>query len=298
MILKGRIARLALGLLAVGLEFVGPSAVDASNVQFTAEVPNGSLNFGSLLSWNVWNADQFGPAYEIDLNPGQTANNIVSSMRTEMDSFANPFSGDGSVSGNTLTVDTATSGDFWAAGEVSMSMTVMPPTLPPGSVPDLPLLFKPHEIPVICCAVGFVVFLLEGVDGQPVVPAGGNGTLVATVDVDGASAPVVATVGFSAADTTADIVQALDAVFSSATLSPGATYAGVFHGSPVFYTDDLRPLSAGFSVMADAELNFRTGAVIYYVPEPSTAALLLVAAVGLVSLRPFQGRRSNAGQTI
>jgi hypothetical protein len=235
------------------------------------------LNFGSLLSWNVWNADQFGPAYETDLNTGQTANNIVSSMRTDMDSFANPFSGDGSVSGNTLTVDTATSGDFLAAGEVSMSMTVMPPTLPPGSVPDLPLLFKPHELPEISGAVGYVIFLLEGVDGQPVVPAGGNGTLVATVDVDGASAPVVATVGFSAADTTADIVQALDLAFSSATLSPGATYAGVFHGSPVFFTDDLRPLSAGFSVSADSELNFRTGAVIYYVPEPHSLLLMLAA---------------------
>jgi hypothetical protein len=216
-------------------------------------------------------------------------------MQTEMDSFSNPFSGDGSVSGNTLTVDTATSGSFLAASEVSMSMTVMPPTLPPGSVPELPLLFKPHELPGIGIAIA-VVFLL-GVDGQPVVPAGGNGTLVATVDVDGASAPVVATVGFSAADTTADILQALDVAFSSATLSPGATYAGLIHGVPVFHAEDLRPLSAGFSVMADAELNFRTGAVIYYVPEPSAAALLLVAAVGLMPLRPFQGRRSNAAQT-
>ena len=270
--------------LALGLVLVGVLAADAANVQFTAGVPNGSLNSPSQLTWSVWNSDDVG-SYDVTLNAGQSGNDVVTTMRTEMDSFANPFSGDGSVSVNTLTVDTATSGSFLAASQVSMSMTVMPPTLPPGSVPELPLLFNPHELPEICCALGFVVFLLEGVDGQPVVPAGGNGTLVATVDVDGASAPVVATVGFSAADTTADIVQALDLAFSSATLSPGATYAGVFHNSPVFYTDDLRPLSAGYSVTADAELNFRTGAVIYFVPEPHSLLLLLPVA-SVLSIAP------------
>jgi hypothetical protein len=289
--------RLKVRVVCLALVLARSSAVDAANVQFTAGVPNGSLNSPSQLTWSVWNSDDVG-SYDVTLNAGQTGNDIVTTMRTEMDSFGNPFSGDGSVSVNTLTVDTATSGSFLAASQVSMSMSVMPPTLPPGSVPELPLLFKPHELPEICCALGFVVFMLEGVDGQPVVPAGGDGTLVATVDVDGASAPVVATVGFSAADTTADIVQALDLAFSSATLSPGATYAGVFHGSPVFYTDDLRPLSAGYSVMADAELNFRTGAVIYYVPEPSSAVLVVVAAVALMPLRQIRGRRSNTEQTI
>lgn len=280
--------KLQLTGLALGLALAGLSSADAANVQFTAGVPNGSLNFSSPLTWSVWNSDDMA-TYDVTLNNGQTGHDVVTTMRVEMDSFANAFSGDGSISGNTLTVDTATSGDFVAAGEVSMSMTVMPPTLPPGSVPDLPLLFKPHEIHGFG-VVSVVLMLLEGANGQPIVPAGGNGSLVATVDLDGTSSPIVAAMGFSAGDTTADILLGLDTAFASATLPDGAHYAGLIEGAPAFYTDDLRPLSAGFSVTADSELNFVTGAAIYFVPEPQSFVLLLgaVSILFIVPCRPLR----------
>ena len=253
------------------------TTVDAANVKFTAEVPNGSLNFNSLLSWNVWNSDQFGPGYEVDLNPGQTGNNVVTTMRNEMNSFGNPFNGDGSVSSKTLTVDTASSGDFTTAAEVSMTMETNPDSCYPCSPPGLPFLYEPPEIPH---AIGVLILFLNNANGQPTL-AGGNGNLVVSVGLDGGSVPIVATVGFSPADSTLNILNVLDSTFSSATLPAGAMYAGVIKGSPVFYTLDQRPMSVGFSSGGTDSLNFVTGAAIYYVPEPESILLLLGAASAL-----------------
>lgn len=256
----------------------------AAYVKFTAEVPNGSLNFPSTVNWTVGNPDEPGLAFQTDLSQGQNGNNVVSSMLSDLNSFANQFSGDGSVSGKTLTVDTATNGDFSAVGEVGMSMEANPMTsCMPGCVPpNLPLNYKPFGKPG---RLGYLILLISDPDGLPTL-AGGNGSLVVSVDVDGSSAPVVATASFSAADSTSDLLNVLDSVFSSASLSPGARYEGILNGAPVFTTDDMRPLSVGISTTTTDELSFVTAAAIYYIPEPATAVLIVLGlAIGASAWR-------------
>jgi hypothetical protein len=196
-------------------------------------------------------------------------------MKSDMDAFAHSFSGDGSVSGENLTVDTASDGWYTAPGEVGMSMSVdsIPPTLPPGAVPDLPFQYEPPDIPGI---TGLIVLFLADVNGQPIA-AGGQGTIVAKVDADTGADPVEATAAFGEFDSTTDILSALSAQFSTLPLSPGARYEGLIGGFPVFSTVDRRDLMAGFSVSSESELDFITGAAIFGVPEPQTMLLLAVA---------------------
>lgn len=273
--------------------FSGHTA-QADDVTFTADVPNGSLNFDGLVRFSVWNADNVSPTFETDLSPGMTGNQVVTAMRSEMDSLSNAFNGDGSVSGEELIVDTASNGDYMAPAEVDMSMSVhvVPGSLPPGSIPDFPLLPADYEPPpCVVCSGGYgVVALFLGNLGGQSVPAGGAGTAVAKLGFQvGANMTMYsATVGFSAFDTTEQMLASLDTTFSGLSLPAGATYRGLIAGVPTFTTDSVVDMSVGFSVQSSAELDFATGALIAYqrvVPEPMTLNMAVLAAAGLCCIR-------------
>jgi hypothetical protein len=272
--------------------FSGPVA-QADNVTFTADVPNGSLNFEGLVLFNVWNSDNMSPTFETDLSPGMSGNQVVTAMRVDMDAFANSFSGDGSVSGEDLIVDTASSGDYIAPAEVDMSMSVhvVPGSLPPGSVPDFPFLPADYEPPpcITCSGGNGVMALFLGNLGGQSVPAGGAGTAVANLgfQVGSSMTTYSATVGFSEFDTTEQMLASLDATFSGLSLPAGATYHGLIAGVPTFTTDSVVDMSVGFSVQSSVELDFLTGAIIAYrqVPEPATSLSAMLAAVGFGCMR-------------
>ena len=265
----------------------------ADNVTFTADVPNGSLNFEGLVLFNVWNSDNMSPTFETDLSPGMSGNQVVTAMRVDMDAFANSFSGDGSVSGEDLIVDTASSGDYIAPAEVDMSMSVhvVPGSLPPGSVPDFPFLPADYEPPpcITCSGGNGVMALFLGNMGGQSVPAGGAGTAVANLgfQVGSSMTTYSATVGFSAFDTTEQMLASLDATFSGLSLPAGATYHGLIAGVPTFTTDSVVDMSVGFSVQSSVDLDFLTGAIIAYrqVPEPATSLSAMLAAVGFGCMR-------------
>ncbi len=272
--------------------FSGPAA-QADNVTFTAGVPNGSLNYDGQVQFNVWNTDNVSPTYVTDLSPGMSGNQVVTAMRIDMDAFTNAFNGDGSVSGEDLIVDTASSGDYIAPAEVDMSMSVhvVPGSLPAGSIPDFPLLPADYEPPpcITCSGGNGVMALFLGNLGGQSVPAGGAGTAVANLgfQVGSSMNTYSATVGFSAFDTTEQMLATLDATFSGFSLPAGATYHGLVSGVPTFTTDSLVDMSVGFSVQSSAELDFQTGAIIAYrqVPEPATIFSVMLAAAGLGCIR-------------
>jgi PEP-CTERM motif len=285
--------RIVLVAMVMAVYAISGPAAQADNVTFTADVPNGSLNFVGLVNFNVWNADNLSPTFETDLSPGMSGNQVVTAMRIDMDAFSNSFNGDGGVSGENLIVDTASSGDYIAPAEVDMSMSVhiVPGGLPPGSVPDFPLLpgdYEPPPCPT-CSGGNGVMSLFLGKMGGQSVPAGGAGTAVANLgfQVGSSMTTYSATVGFSAFDTTEQMLATLDATFSGFSLPAGATYHGLVAGVPTFTTDSLVDMSVGFSVQSSAELDFLTGAIIAYrqVPEPATIISALLAAAGLGCIR-------------
>jgi hypothetical protein len=278
---------------------MGGSA-QADSVTFTAEVPNGTLNFDGLVGFSVWNADNASPNFETDLSPGMTGNGVVTSMNLDLNAFANAFSGDGTVSGADLEVNTANNGWFSDPAEVSMSMSV---DVDPGSsilpdfMPTYPFLPADYEPPpcIICSGSYGVMALFLGDDNGRSVPAGGAGAAVATVgfEVGASMTEYSATVGFSAFDTTEQMLETLDATFSSFSLPAGAAYRGLIAGVPTFTTDRVVDMSVGISVLSSAELNFLTGAFIaYQVPEPATVVLLSLALpLTLLSRRKAALRR-------
>jgi hypothetical protein len=278
---------------------MGGSA-QADSVTFTAEVPNGTLNFEGLVGFSVWNADNASPNFETDLSPGMTGNGVVTSMNLDLNAFANAFSGDGTVSGADLEVNTANNGWFSDPAEVSMSMSV--DVTPGGSIlpdfmPTYPFLPADYEPPpCIICSGGYgVMALFLGDENGRSVPAGGAGAAVATVgfEVGASMTEYSATVGFSAFDTTEQMLETLDATFSSFSLPAGAAYHGLIAGVPTFTTDRVVDMSVGISVLSSAELNFLTGAFIaYQVPEPATVVLLSLALpLTLLSRRKAALRR-------
>ena len=275
-------------------------AAQADSVTFTADV-NGTLNFEGTVTFSVHNADNASPTFVTDVGPGMTGNGVVTSMNLEMNAFANAFSGDGTVSGADLQVNTANGGWFSDPAEVEMSMSVdvdpdggsiLPDFMP--TYPFLPADYEPPPCPLCSGGYGVMALFLGDENGRS-VPAGGAGAAVATVgfEVGASMSEYSATVGFSAFDTTEQMLETLDATFSSFSLPAGAAYHGLIAGVPTFTTDRVVDMSVGISVISSSELDFSTGAFIaYQVPEPATVVLLSLALpLTLLSRRKAAFRR-------
>ena len=94
----------------------------AASVIFTA-VPNGTTHFPDIVQFSVANHDNDFTSDQLVIGAGATGSGIASTMGTELTNFS---SFDGTVSGNMLTVQNASTGAYMANAEIGMSIDVSP----------------------------------------------------------------------------------------------------------------------------------------------------------------------------
>src|SRR4249920_2714357 len=81
----------------------------AASVKFTASVPNGTTHFPDIVQFSVANHDNDFTSNQLVIGACVTGNGIASTMGTELTNFS---SFDGTVSGNMLTVQNASTGAY------------------------------------------------------------------------------------------------------------------------------------------------------------------------------------------
>ncbi len=276
-----------LAVVVAALSF-RPDAVAAS-VKFTAEVPNGTTHFPDIVQFSVANNDNDFTSDQLVIGAGATGSGIASTMGTELTSFS---SFDGTVSGNMLTVQNASTGAYMANAEIGMSMEVSP--MGDGCVgchlPDLPYVGRlpGHNVPSL------IVFL-GGSDGQP-APVHTDGVVILSMSLPNVVAGTFAfSASFAPGMTTTDIIGQLDVALRNTAWPTGVEYFGLENGFPTLELGgdaDLRVRVGAAPTIGNMDPGFLVGAAaVGAVPEPASLWLLLVGFLTICSRRWQKGRK-------
>ena len=258
----------------------GSQKTVAASVKFTAEVPNGMTQFQDLVQFSVANHDNDFTSDQLEIGAGATGSGIASAMGTELTNFS---SFNGTVSGNMLAVQNASTGAYMANAEIGMSMEVSP--MGDGCVgchlPDLPYVghLPGHEVPSL------IVFL-GGSDGQP-APVHTDGVVILSMSLPGIVAGTFAfSASFAPGMTTTDIIGQLDVALRNTAWPTGVEYFGLENGFPTLELGgdaDLRVRVGAAPTISNTDPGFLVGAAaIGAVPEPDSLALFSTSAALLV----------------
>ena len=283
-------------LAAVVATIAGSQETVAASVKFTADVPNGMTQFQDLVQFSVANHDNDFTSDQLEIGAGATGSGIASAMGTELTNFS---SFNGTVSGNMLAVQNASTGAYMANAEIGMSMEVSP--MGDGCVgchlPDLPYVghLPGHEVPSL------IVFL-GGRDGMP-VPVHTDGVVILSMSLPGIAAGTFAfSASFAPGMTTTDIIGQLDIALRNTAWPSGVEYFGLENGFPTLGLGDadLRVRVGAAPTASNTDPGFLVGAAaVGAVPEPTSLGLSILAAMVFVGrclrVRRFeQFRRGTA----
>ena len=262
--------------------FASSPVAAAASVRFTAAVPNGMTQFQDIVQFSVANHDNSFTSDQLEIGTGVTGNGVANTMGTELENFS---SFNGTVSGNMLTVQNASTGAYMANAEIGMSMDVN--TMGDGCVschlPDLPYVghLPGHN-------VRSLILFLGGSDGQP-APVHTGGVVILSMSLPGiAAGPFAFSASFAPGMNTTDIIGQLNTALSNMSWPTGIQYFGLENGLPTFtHANDVTQMSLSISVTSTGgeDPGFVVGAAaLGAVPEPASIGLAAIACAGLLLL--------------
>jgi hypothetical protein len=233
------------GVVIFGL--LGVAHAQAGTAVFKANVPNGTLQFPSIVGFGVGDGDDPMSAFEVEVGDGMSGNDVVTTMELELEGFS---TFEGTVAGKTLTVEDVCDAFVEGPAEVDLSLQMdlagchgSPPELP-----DLPYAIERRP-------VRSVTLMLSGASGVHVAPPGG-GTLSAVLRFDRAELWVDVT--FQGGLTVAALNRRLHEALAQRFMPPGVRYVGLAGGRPTFETE-ARALSLQLGIRTTADPGLRAG---------------------------------------
>ncbi len=222
------VAQTAVWILAI---LLAANSNTYADVTATANVPNGTTNFGGLIEWTLAEPGEPPVAFEIDVFPDMTGNNIISNMGAEV---VNTSGFDPDVAGNVMTV-TGVGGNLGTSpGEVDMTWEVVRPPGPGVSHPNFPLVNAPSQVPYASLSI-----FIAAPDGSSTQVGERVETEILAMDLVARGHIIFSgEIMFMASDTTDDINRRLDGELRRTQMPEGIEYFGLNNGFPTFVARD------------------------------------------------------------